>query len=107
MYKFRTINETEDTTERNDLQREFISDLNIVSTIGGIVFLVLTLSFGHYIKSKKRILITLTTIFIGFFLTLVFVLVDTDECKLHSFLLIKGPLNLLMFGVLQGSKDFL
>lgn len=104
MYKFRTVgNETEESTsERNELQTEFVSDLNIVSTIAGIVFLVLTLLFGHHIAAKKRIITSLIVIFISFFVTIVFVLIDTDECKLKMF---QNSLYLLRY--IPGQQGFL
>lgn len=85
MYKFRALNNTTDDDENiltQDLQVAFISNLNIVSTTASVLCLGLTLFFGKYTSSTKLILVPLVLILIMFSITLIFVGIDTDDCKL-------------------------
>lgn len=88
MYKFRQLNNTDldDNVLTQDLQVAFISDLNIVTTIAGVICLTLTLFYGHYISEVKRIVATLALIFILFVVTIVFVRLDTDDCEFNLFI---------------------
>lgn len=82
MYKFRntTINET-DSEFRTVLQAQFNSSLKVTLQVSDIIFLILTLLFGHYIRVRVRmmgLLIIITTLFAT---VTFFVKVDTDSCK--------------------------
>ncbi|KAJ3643532.1 hypothetical protein Zmor_026236 [Zophobas morio] len=87
MYKFRDpTNEFYTSENRTTLQAEFVSDYSIVTHISNIVFIVLTLIFIKKVSMVKRIVAALCGSMIMFFLTCVFVQVNTDSWQLGFFI---------------------
>lgn len=83
MYKFRdpNINSTDYITTKTPLQTQFTAAFSIVSTIGTIIFFVLTIIFGHLVSINKRIIGCLSSMAVMMAVTIMFVKINTDSCK--------------------------
>lgn len=85
MYKFRDTSvpyNYSDKSNRTTLQTNFTSHYNIVSQVTSIVFLIITILLAKWaISMKVRIYTSLVGMVGIFFITLSFIVVDTDTCK--------------------------
>jgi hypothetical protein len=86
MFKFRDpnnhpSNETFSSGSRTELQAQFISDYSIVTHVGSIGFMVVTIAFARKWSLVKRLIGGLSGAVIMFAITCMFVGVDTDSCK--------------------------
>lgn len=89
MYKFRDVTDSYENAgpvsiNRTELQTFFESYLTIASNVPMLLSMTLNSFYGRKIEQKYRMYGSLSVIFIMFFLTTVFVLIDTDQSKLST-----------------------
>lgn len=81
MHKFRNLNNESDTGQKTDLQKNFTAYAGIAGIIGMVSFLFMLFLFHKRISLQKRIIGSMTALMGLFALTLIFIFVDTDSCK--------------------------
>jgi equilibrative nucleoside transporter 1/2/3 len=91
MFKFRDpnnhpSNETFSSGGRTELQAQFISDYSIVTHVGSIGFMVVTIAFARKWSLVKRLIGGLSGAVIMFAITCMFVGVDTDSWQIGFFI---------------------
>ncbi|PNF17715.1 Equilibrative nucleoside transporter 1 [Cryptotermes secundus] len=80
MFKFRDVTaNVSDKSNRTELQAGFTAYLSVASTIPNTLFLILNSLLSHKISLQIRMIGSLSSIFLLFVLTTVFVKVDTDS----------------------------
>ena len=88
MYKFRDVDNSYDqtgpvSTTRTELQTFFESYLAIASNVPMLLSMTFNSFYGRRIQQKYRMYGSLSIVFAMFFLTTVFVLIDTDQSKFN------------------------
>lgn len=80
MFKFRDVTaNVSDKSNRTELQAGFTAYLSVASTIPNTLFLILNTLLSHKISLQIRMIGSLSSIFLLFVLTTVFVKVNTDS----------------------------
>lgn len=82
MYKFRSTSlDKLDPNDRSVLQSNFASGSVIAQAVPTVICLLLATAYGHKIKARIRILVSLAVLVISFIVSTAFIKVNTDECE--------------------------
>ncbi len=82
-------NASEQTTAipRNDMQKQWGSQLSVAAMVPNVTFLLLNAAFGHHFKTTPRLLVSLVAVIVLFGFTSVMAIVDTDDWQ-YKFLVV-------------------
>ncbi|KAJ8947222.1 hypothetical protein NQ318_001508, partial [Aromia moschata] len=88
MYKFRdTALDTVDSNNRTSMQTFFVSWISIVSSIPSVTSIILSTFYGHKVRTRSRLLVTLFVVFLCFIVFTGFIEINTDSWQLGFFIL--------------------
>ncbi|KAJ8985315.1 hypothetical protein NQ317_007103, partial [Molorchus minor] len=86
MYKFRNITmDTVDSHHRTPLQAFFVSWISIVGSIPSVVSAILSVFYGHKVRTRPRLLGTLTIVLSCFILLAALININTDTSSMSLF----------------------
>lgn len=87
MYKFRDASQPDyDLNHKTTLQQNFNSYSAVVSMVPSLVTNLLAARYGHKINIKTRLISTSLVVLVIFIIFTIFVKINTDSCKQHSFI---------------------